>query len=115
MVLSRCGGDGAADGSRSSVGGIVALVIVTDVGVGAEARHTRVLVEGLDGEVAPYEGWVEGGHQDPSLGKTNPSLSRLKSSPRGSISQTRWNKKAWAKAETSSGQHWDYGMSVHFR
>lgn len=32
LVLSGCGGDGAADGSRGSVGGIVALVIVTDCG-----------------------------------------------------------------------------------
>ena len=84
------------------------------MGVRAEARNTRVLVEGLDGEVASCEGWVEGSHQDPSVGKTNPSLSRLKSSPRGSIFQTRWNKKVRAKAETSSGQHWDYGTSAHF-
>ena len=36
LVLSGCGGDGAADGSGSSVGGMVALVVVT--GYGSESR-----------------------------------------------------------------------------
>ena len=60
--------------------------------------------------------WGVGGRKPSGsqCGKTNPLLSRLKSSPRGSIFQTRWNKKARAKAETSSGQHWDYGTSAHF-
>ena len=38
LVLSGCGGDGAADGSRSSVGGIIALAIVTDCGSGSRSQ-----------------------------------------------------------------------------
>lgn len=72
MVLSGCGGDGAADGCRSGVGGMVALVVVTGCGGESRSQNTRVLGEGLDGEVASREGWVEGSHQDPSVARQTP-------------------------------------------
>lgn len=109
LVLSGWGADGGADGGRSSVGRMVALVVVIDCGSESRSQeHCRSLSRGADLIVRLLHAG-RASHQEASFGndKTNPHCvhggllqgapSFRQGRPRGS---RQWEKQRWAVANT---------------